>query len=230
MDMAEAYPDPPSDDSRPFPDVGDGDDSPMPPAGMVAGVSSRLSSVSGNSPEGYAQEYRLKLLHRMLLRNLPLDMIAQSMQISVTEVTRLRRELYRRLKREAYNLDIATHAGRTLSFYDEVRGTAMKMASDNSKQFAGRVKSLAVALQAEADKHQFLKVAGFYDHVKLSPKSGDEDASGQEAMTLGDIARAILDPSSDLATLTDMELEQAGISATEDDLLLGADQDNVNLL
>ena len=127
------------------------------------------------TPNTYQAEYRLKTLHRMLMRNLSIDLIAQSLGISPRHVQNLRQELQKRLRDEASRMDAYGHFGKTMAFYDEVRGLALRMASDAKVANGIRVGALNAALSAEGDKHRFLQAAGFYDFARFKPAETAED-------------------------------------------------------
>ena len=93
----------------------------------------RLRQV-GERATGYEREYRLGLLHRLLMRKLPLDSIAQELQVSVHTVMRDRKELHRRLRTQASQLDANGLIGETLGFYSEIQGMALRMASSSKSQ------------------------------------------------------------------------------------------------
>ena len=229
IDLADAFPEPHA--PQPYHPAGPSvpRDGALQPNRTLPDVTGRMQNIASDD-QGYAREYRLRLLHRFLLRNLPLDMISRSMDLTITEITEMRRELYRRLKLEAGNVDMLTHSGRTLSFYDEIRGQALKMASDGNKTDSVRVKALGVCLQAEKDKHSFLKDAGFYETVKFHPKSGASDAQAGQADSLSSIAKSILDPSSDLSAIADLEQLSSEEALMEEAFFGITPQDDVCLL
>ncbi|WP_161906077.1 hypothetical protein [Paracoccus sp. MKU1] len=147
----------------------------------------RLTHVERDYPE-YAQEYKLQLLHRLLLRGLPLDVIATMLGVSVKTIRAWRVTLYDRMRKEAQKIDIYGLAGQTMGFYNEVRAMAMKIASepDKTTPAATRIHALRTALNAEADKHRFLQASGFYENTRYIPDSADmEDEIEGSAKQLG---------------------------------------------
>lgn len=150
-----------------FPDAPEGalPDPATDPRGRLAA----LGRGSGNHSGTYLKEYRLKMVHRLLMRNLPIDMIAQQLQVSEFTVHELRRELNKRLKAEAKVIDGYAFFGRSLAFYDEVRGMALRLATDTKVPAGQRLGALTVALASENNKHNFLDRAGFFDHNRFQP-------------------------------------------------------------
>lgn len=159
VNMEDAFPDPARDPNGRMKAIGD----------MAEG------RYRGQHDSWYQKEYRLKFLHRMLMRNLPTDLICQTLKIGAGTVAQMRRELTDRLRTEARKVDPYAHYGSTLAFYNEVRGLALRMAIDGKVANGVKVAALNAALQAEADKHRFLQVAGFYDHARFVPEQGTKD-------------------------------------------------------
>lgn len=169
----------------------------------------RLAAVNKSAKE-YKREYEYRLLYRMLMRNLPLDMIARSMNCSVKTVIRRRKELYKLLAEQAAEIPMELHAGQTLSFYNEVRGMCMRMATDSSAKTAEKLGALEIALKAEQGKHTFLEKAGFYDVGKLPPKRNTDDPHHEGASVLSKLARDLLEGGDDI-------LGETFDSASDDD-------------
>lgn len=152
----------------------------------------RLRKV-GSHATAYLQEFRLKLLHRMLMRNLPLDMIAAKLELSVGSVNQLRSELTRRLVYEAQTLNRYEIAGRTMAFYDEIQGSALRMADDNTAKPYVKLQALQTALGAQADRQRFLSASGFWAAAPYVPMDATEDASSRAATKLHTLIEAIID-------------------------------------
>jgi len=140
----------------------------------------RLRSVSARA-SNYEREYRLKLLHRMLMRNVPLDEIAQELGVSVATVQRDRRELFGRLRQAANSLDVELLVGDTLGFYKEVQAMALRTSSMTKTPLPIRLAALRTALAAQNDQHRFLQTAGVYEVLRYRVKGSDK--------TAGDLAR-----------------------------------------
>lgn len=126
----------------------------------------RLREV-GQRSDSYQREYRLQLLHRMLMRNLPLDEIAANLGVSVSTVQRDRRELTERLREAAKKLDIDVMVGNSKGFYEEVQAMAMRAASTSATPMPMRLAAMRTALASHNDMHRFFQAAGVYDTLRF---------------------------------------------------------------
>lgn len=131
----------------------------------------RLNQVALAGSASYAKEYRLSLLHRLLMRNVPLDQIAQQLQVSISTVEKDRAELKRRLREAAKELNIDEMVGGQSAVYDEIAGMALRLASggsgENSVPTAMRLAAMRTALAANADRTRFLTNAGVFDVLRF---------------------------------------------------------------
>lgn len=132
----------------------------------------RLAQVRGRSSE-YEREYRLQLLHRLLMRNLPLDEIAANLGVSVSTVIRDRLELKERLRHAAKELDIEVMIGNSKGFYEEVQAMAMRAASNNNTPMPMRLAAMRTALASHNDMHRFFQAAGVYDTLRFRKGAGE---------------------------------------------------------
>lgn len=176
----------------PTPAARPSDDTP-PDAGATAAMvaANRLANLA-STPEA-SNEYRLKLLHRCLLRQLPLDLTAQTMGMDVRGVMRLREELHAQFKREVAQKDIYSFVGNTDGFYNDVIGTMMQMMSDSTSPASKRMMAAQVALQAQRDRVHFFDLVGFYDVVKITPSTvGTLDDNQDKAQRLIEMSEQIM--------------------------------------
>lgn len=122
----------------------------------------RLNQVTLKS-SSYAVEYRLKLVHRLLMRNIPLDQIAQQLNVSVRTIERDRKLLVDEMKKVAKKLDIEQLIGESLSFYQEVQGMALRAASVAKAPVQLRMLALRTAGSSRKDMHSFLEKVGVFE-------------------------------------------------------------------
>ena len=134
--------------------------------------SNRLAQVRSRSSE-YEREYRLQLLHRLLMRNLPLDEIAANLGVSVSTVIRDRLELKERLRHAAKELDIEVMIGNSKGFYEEVQAMAMRAASNSNTPMPMRLAAMRTALASHNDMHRFFQAAGVYDTLRFRKGAGE---------------------------------------------------------
>lgn len=146
-------------------------DAPAPTVETTAAIKKHMEAMGA-----YQYEYKMKLLHRMLLRNMQLSVIADSLELTVEEVVVMRRELMKRFKKEATKVDTAQHVGVSLSFYDEVRGAALRIANDSKATYGARVQALGAALEAQKDTVRFLQLTGLYE---ANPMKWNSDTNGE---------------------------------------------------
>lgn len=196
---------------------------PAPADRPVADPAAVIASLTAAGGEGYVKEYELRTLHRLLMRNTRIEIIARAMDKSVTEVIRLRRILFRRLRMEASNVDMLTHAGQTMAFFNEIAGMAMRIATDDNVQPISRLAAMREARGAITDKVTFLKTAGFYSTTKYTPKIDETDPAARQAENTARMLRAIIDPTMDEQAKNDL-LDQIAAEASED--LSSVDYDN----
>jgi hypothetical protein len=115
----------------------------------------------------YAKEYRLGLLHRLLMRRVPMDEIAEQLGISLSQVYRDREELSTKLRAEARGLDINELIGESTAFYDEAAAMAMRAASSAEIPIPIRLAAIRTGLAARNDKHRFYETAGVYNVLQF---------------------------------------------------------------
>lgn len=116
---------------------------------------------------GYEKEYRLKLLHRLLMRNVPVDEIADQLGLSISQVFRDRAELTERLRSEARGLDINELIGDSKAFYEEAAAMSMRAASASNLPMPIRLAAVRTALASKNDMHRFMHTAGVYDVLRF---------------------------------------------------------------
>lgn len=145
----------------------------------------RLNDVAMAGSAAYAKEYRLSLLHRLLMRNVPLDQIARQLRVSLSTVEKDRAELGRRLREKAKQLNIDELIGNQMGVYDEIRAMSMRIASaggDQAVPHAIKLASMRTALAAEADRTRFLNTAGVFDVLRYRRSEDGEELSDIEMM------------------------------------------------
>lgn len=168
----------------------------------------RLAEVAALSPE-YAREYRLRLVHRMMMRNVPLDEIARELDVSLSTIHRDRQTLKQLLCRAAEGLDINELIGDSMGFYREVQGMGLRAASNSKAPLNHRIAAMRTALSSKNDEHRFLQTAGVYDVLRYKPNTAGK---GDDIRKLVDITSALLDgdegalKNDDQETASDLDL------------------------
>lgn len=126
----------------------------------------RLRQVRGRASE-YEKEYRLGLLHRLMMRRIPMDEIADQLGLSIAQVYRDREELKRKLRVEASGLDIDEMIGDSKGYYEEISAMSMRAASNANLPMAMRLAAMRTALASKNDEHRFFQTAGVYDVLRF---------------------------------------------------------------
>ena len=126
----------------------------------------RLAQVRQRSSQ-YEKEYRLGLLHRLLMRRIPMDEIAAQLGVSIATVYRDRDDLKSKLREDARGLDIDEIVGDSKGFYDEVGAMAMRAASNSNIPMPMRLAAMRTGLAAKNDMHRFFQTAGVYDVLRF---------------------------------------------------------------
>lgn len=167
----------------------------------------------------YEREYRLQLLHRMLMRRVPLDEIARELDVSVTTVKNDRLELFQRLKEEAKKLDINLIIGDTMGFFAEVQGLALRTASIKQVPMNLRLAAMRTALSSRNDQNKFLQAAGVFDVLRYRMTEQDSSADLDKLMTLTekilsgeDDIEQVQEKNPDLKLLDELEEEEIEVS------------------
>jgi hypothetical protein len=145
----------------------------------------RLNDVSLAGSRAYAKEYRLGLIHRLLMRNVPLDQIARQLQVSISTVEKDRAELKALLRANAKALDINELVGQQSAVYDEIRALSMRIASAGGDQAVPTPMKLAAmrtALASEADRVRFLNTAGVFDVLRFRRAESEGELNDVQAL------------------------------------------------
>jgi hypothetical protein len=159
------------------PDVGDDGGFPNP--------RQRMNRVQLAGSQNYSREYRLVLLHRMLMRRMSLDQIAESLGVSISTVEKDRVLLKAKLREESRALHIDEMVGGQMEVYNEISGMALRIASDTGnpalnkpgQTTAMRLAAMRTALATEADRTRFLNTAGVFDVLNYRRQDDGSDVS-----------------------------------------------------
>lgn len=142
----------------------------------------RMMQVAMAGSPGYAREYRLELMARMLMRGVGLDVIAQQLEISISTAERYRAELRERFRENARALNIEEMVGNELAFYGELSQMPLRIASSDSTPTPMRLAAIRTALAANADKNRFLTASGVFDVLRFRQAAGEGELSDVQAL------------------------------------------------
>jgi Trp operon repressor len=132
----------------------------MPEVEIPEALMSKKGSKTRLSKE--EREARLVLVQRLLFRNIPKKEIAKQLGVTPRHLSRMIKELETHTVNEVQKMDFSQFVGNTLTFYDEIRGMALIMASDKGATKKEKLQSMQVALKAESEKHNFFSLCGVY--------------------------------------------------------------------
>ncbi len=151
----------------------------------------RMNEVAMSGSQAYSKEYRLVLLHRMLIRRMPLDQIAKDLKVSISTIEKDRVLLKQKLRDDSRALNIDEMVGGQMEVYNEISGMSMRIASDVGNPAANRpgqttamrLAALRTALATEADRTRFLNTAGVFDVLNYRrPDDGSDISDVQRLM------------------------------------------------
>lgn len=148
----------------------------------------RMRQVGERSSQ-YEREYRLKLVHRMIMRGVPLDQVADQLDVSVRTIQRDRIELYSRLREAAKKFDLNHYIGDMMGFYGEASAMAMRAASNTKTPINHRLAAIRTASGARRDMTRMLDNAGVFDVVRYKP---EKERGNADIRKLTDVARRVL--------------------------------------
>lgn len=154
---------------------------------------SRVHQAEAAGSRAYAKEYRLGLINRLLMRNIPLDQIARELQVSLSTVEKDRAELKKRLRQASTEMNIDELIGTQNSVYDEIAGMAMRIASAGAQRSESgeilnpvptpmRLAAMRTALAANADRTRFLASAGVFEVLKFRRSESGDSLSDVQAL------------------------------------------------
>ena len=147
-------------------------------------------SIPDTDLDVYDKETRLRLIHKMKMRDVPKAEMCKKLGVSKHILERDIKELYARLRSGAKKLDVNELIGDSIATYNEVLSMALNHASNTKLPVPTRLAALRTVLSAKNDMHRFLNLAGFYDAAvyKQAESKSDTDI-GQ----LIKVTQAILD-------------------------------------
>lgn len=132
----------------------------------------------------FDKEYRLKQVYSLLLRNMPVNDIAEELGVSAHTVIRDRKELYSRLREEARRIDVHGLIGETVAFFNETQAEAMIHALNTKNSVQQRLQALRSAVESRTNLVKFLQIAGVFEQLPYHPDKEKETSSIKELLNL----------------------------------------------
>lgn len=121
---------------------------------MLPRKGDKITYIKTNSE---AKEARLLYVHRMTFRGASNQDIADKLQCSPRNVTKIRRVLDQRIRDQICRMDFGLFAGYTHSFFEEVRSSCMLLATSKNASVKEKVYAMSMALRAQNDMIAFLE-------------------------------------------------------------------------
>lgn len=142
----------------------------------------RLAEAAMAGDQAYARDFRLGLLHRLLMRGISLDNIARELGVSLSTIKQDRAELKRRLRETARGLDVNELIGGQMAFYDEATAMSLRISSQQGMPTGMRLAGIRTALAAKADQTRFLTSAGVFDVLSFRRQEDGSDLSDVQVL------------------------------------------------
>lgn len=120
------------------------------------------SETRGKPAESNTDRTLLKVMlaYRLQQRGLNYQQIGEQLKVSEPQVNSYLRQAREYLRIDPSKIDIPLLVGETLNFYEDVRGMALMIASVDKSSSKDKLSAMAVSLQAERDKLDFLARTG----------------------------------------------------------------------
>lgn len=169
------------------------------------------------SPEG--TEYRRKQVQRLLLRGVPRVAIANYLGVSIDTIHSDVKFINAAMRQEMQNFDYPMYIGQSLSFYDECKLLAMRLANDNKEKSNGvKMTAVRTALEAEKAKHELLKTVGLFKIVAPTDPFNAINTGRQGAFSdendLGSFMQLIAKAATGEVDLTTIDVQATVVEST----------------
>lgn len=117
----------------------------------------------GAKLKGLELEFRRKQVHRLMLRGVPRKTICDYLNMSRHTLEDDIQAINAQIKREVLVMDYPLLIGQTLTFFDEARNIALRLATDTKESSSlVKMRALDVAIKAESERHRYLNMVGLY--------------------------------------------------------------------
>ncbi len=146
----------------------------------------QLDRVTRHSPH-LKKEYRLRILNRMILRGMSIDVIAATIGVCTNTVKRDRKILKERLRQEVSRFDTNLFLGRGFALYAEIIQTCMEMVA-KSPSNQDRREAMRTAMQANMDSH---RMAALWNIPQIKPYEGSNDDSNRQSGSGHDLVNMV---------------------------------------
>lgn len=137
-------------------------------------------------------------VHRLVLRGVSRPVIARHLNVSMETVYKDCSLVYKAIRDELQSVDLPAFVGITVAFYDDIRNSALRIATDDKeKSNTVKLRALEVALKIEDSKQNYLGKLGLYGNSNAF-KSSDSEV---------DVAADLLDAISELVNQPETSMQ-----------------------
>lgn len=161
------------------------------PAAPQAGApgEAALALEHAGASHAVTKEYRLTMLHKMMMRRIPVVEMARALGVSVSTIEKDRVELKKRLRDIAREMNTDELIGEGMEFYDDISSMALRIASretgETAVPTAMRLAAMRTAVTARGDKSRFMQTAGVFDVLRFRQAESSDALSDVQALMSG---------------------------------------------
>jgi hypothetical protein len=113
-----------------------------------------------------ATQFRRMQVHRLVIRGVPRQTIAEHLGITLENLYTDIKIITSDMRDELRSMDYTMYIGMSMSFYDECRNIALRLATDTKEKSNGvKMQALRTAIAAEDAKHAFFARVGLFKVV-----------------------------------------------------------------
>ena len=110
-------------------------------------------------------DFRRRQVNRLLIRGVPRQMIANHLGVALETINADAKAITVELRKELQELDYTVYIGQAVSFFDECRSIALRVATNDREKNGVKMVALRTALDAEKAKHDFFSKVGLFKMV-----------------------------------------------------------------
>jgi len=128
------------------------------------------------------KEYRLRAVHKLRLRHIPIVQISATLGISRSTVYRDLDKLKDKFQKEAGSLDSDYFTGDTMSYFKELGSMAIHVADDPKLTASVRLSAIRTALESRNSLNRYLQSMGVFDTLRYKKITGQNKVSEFDQM------------------------------------------------
>jgi len=154
---------------------------------------SRIKTLEDTSGWGAAHEFALDTLQQLVLTNMPNDLCAIRLGVSLSTIKRWKAELRDREREYIKGLDPAYGIGVQVTQYREAQAAGWReAASAKAMEWSRRMRGVEVAMKATSEITKMMQLGGFFDNAPMRPAITYNEEGKGEADALKQLATSFL--------------------------------------